>query len=576
MLGGNGMSPLQITLIVIIVLIAVTALITYFVRHRFYKQIDDLDEQKNNVLEEAPYDELKEVAELNITGQSSDLREKLEDQWRNIESVKYPKLENYLYEAEQATDRYRLNESKKQQDAAEEAIAEIKNDMANLQEALKKLIEQEQANLDKIDDIKKRYHEVRKSLLAYSFSFGPASESFEYNLRLMENDFTEFSELTVSGDHEEANEIVQRLSTDIQETEEQMEEIPALLELIEEVYEEEIKDLESGYEQMVDAGYLFPVDTLEADIQYLRNDKEVIYDEIRTLELEQAKEKTDILADKIEELYQEMEVEIEAKPKVTDLLEDTKRGIYYLLDEYRRLNTLVNRIAQSYILNHGEAEKIESLNEQVKDAREEYDFIEDRVKHQALPYSVAYEKLDDTFNQLDHYNEEYAKVAENLDSYREDERTLKNDLLEMEQEMYTMKRHLENERLPGLPNNYLELFFSTSDRLEHLSTELARPKIQLVDIRRIHEMCQEDLAQLKEMTEEVIRQVELTERVSQRLYRFKDSHKGILETIRYSESLFSEEYDYDTALRLVREKLENVEPGAYDEIVQAYENEKAD
>lgn len=576
MLGGNGMSPLQITLIVIIVLIAVTALITYFVRHRFYKQIDDLDEQKNNVLEEAPYDELKEVAELNITGQSSDLREKLEDQWRNIESVKYPKLENYLYEAEQATDRYRLNESKKQQDAAEEAIAEIKNDMVSLQEALKKLIEQEQANLDKIDDIKKRYHEVRKSLLAYSFSFGPASESFEYNLRLMENDFTEFSELTVSGDHEEANEIVQRLSADIQETEEQMEEIPALLELIEEVYEEEIKDLESGYEQMVDAGYLFPVDTLEADIQYLRNDKEVIYDEIRTLELEQAKEKTDILADKIEELYQEMEVEIEAKPKVTDLLEDTKRGIYYLLDEYRRLNTLVNRIAQSYILNHGEAEKIESLNEQAKDAREEYDFIEDRVKHQALPYSVAYEKLDDTFNQLDHYNEEYAKVAENLDSYREDERTLKNDLLEMEQEMYTMKRHLENERLPGLPNNYLELFFSTSDRLEHLSTELARPKIQLVDIRRIHEMCQEDLAQLKEMTEEVIRQVELTERVSQRLYRFKDSHKGILETIRYSESLFSEEYDYDTALRLVREKLENVEPGAYDEIVQAYENEKAD
>ena len=53
----------------------------------------------------------------------------------------------------------------------------------------------------------------------------------------------------------------------------------------------------------------------------------------------------------------------------------------------------------------------------------------------------------------------------------------------------------------------------------------------------------------------------------------KDSHKGILETIRYSESLFTEDYDFDTALRLVREKLENVDPGAYDKVVENYEKE---
>lgn len=568
------MSPLQITLIVIIVLVAVTALITYFVRNRYYSQIDELDQQKNKVLDDAPYAELQEIGKLNITGQSSEVRKKLEDQWRNIESVKYPKLENHLFEAEQAADRYRLNESKKNQEAAEAAIEDIKEDMSSLHKALQELIEREQANLEKIDEIKKRYHEVRKSLLAYSFSFGPASESFEHKLRLMENDFTEFSELTVSGDHEEANAIVKQLSEDIQKTEDQMDQIPPLLELLDEVYAEELKDLEEGYEQMIDAGYLFPEDHLEAAIRTLESDKELIYDRIRELELEKAEEETDQLADNIEELYQEMEVEIAAKEEVSELLEDTKRAIYYLLEEYRRLMAAVNRLSQSYVLNHNEAEKNESLNEQVKEAREEYDYIEDRVKHQALPYSVAYDKLEETFDQLAHYNDEFAKVSENLDNYREEELALKRDMQEMEQKMYALKRRLENERLPGLPNNYLELFFSTSDRIEHLSTELARPKIQLIDIRRIHEMCKEDVAQLEDTTEEVIRQVELTELVSQRLYRYKDEHKGVLETIRYSESLFTEDYDYDTALRLVREKLENIDPGAYDEIVQNYDNEK--
>ena len=568
------MNPLQIILLVVVVIIAVTALSTYLVRKRYYSQIDELDEQKNKVLDYAPYEELKEVSEMNISGQSSEVRNQLEDEWRQIESVKYPKLENYLFEAEQATDRYRLNESKRNQEAAEEAITEIKDALDSLQHGLQDLIKREQANLEKIDEIKKRYHEVRKSLLAYSFSFGPASESFEDKLRLMENDFTEFSELTVSGDHEEANAIVEQLSKNIQETEDQMDQIPSLLEQIDDVYAEELKDLAEGYDQMIESGFLFPEDNVQEKINVLENDKELIYEKIRLLDLDEARIQTDKLADNIESLYQEMEDEIEAKAAVSDLLEDTKQAIYYLQDEYRRLNGVANRISQSYILNHEEEKKIASLNEQVKEAREEYDYIQDRVKHQALPYTVAYNKLEETFNQLESYNESVLKISDNLDNYRAEEVALKKDMQEMEQDMYAMKRRLENERLPGLPDNYLELFFSTTDRIEQLSTELARPKIQLIEIRRLHEMCQEDVTQLEEMTEEVIRQVELTELVSQRLYRYKDDHKGVLETIRYSESLFSEDYEYDTALRLVREKLENVDPGAYEEIVQKYESEK--
>ena len=575
MLGGNDMSPLQITLIIIIVLAAVTAAITYFMRNKYYSQVNELDQEKNKVLKQAPYTELKEVAELNITGQSYELRKNLEKKWHDIESVKYPKLENYLFDAEQATDRYRLPESKKSQDAAKEAIGEINTEISDLKEALTELIEREQANLEKIDLIKKRYHEVRKSLLAYSFSFGPASESFERKLSEMENDFTEFSEFTVSGDHEEANRIVENLRENIKETEEQMEEIPPLLEKIDEVYDKQLLDLREGYESMIENGYLFPEDTILTDIEELKKDQQVIYDYIRNLELEKANKAIETLAENIDNLYEKMEKEVEAKPLVADLVEDTKRGIYYLQEENRRLNHAVNRLSQSYILIHNEPSIISRLEGQVKECKEDFDKLNERLKEQAIPYSIVYDVLDAMFNQLDHLNNEYRKVSEYLESYRKEEVELKNDMLAMEQAMYEMKRYLENERLPGLPKDYLELFFSTSNRIENLSVELSRSKIQLIEIRKIHKMCQEDVTQLGEMTNELVRQVELLERTSQRLYRYKDSHKGILETIRYSESLFTEDYDYDTALRLVREKLENVDPGAYDEVVANYETEIA-
>lgn len=500
-------------------------------------------------------------------------RKTLEKKWQDIESIKYPKLENHLFDAEQATDRYRLPESKKSQEAAEQAIDEINADIIELKEALTGLIEREQANLEKIDLIKKRYHEVRKSLLAYSFSFGPASESFERKLSVMENDFTEFSEYTVSGDHEEANKIVERLDESIKETEEQMDQIPALLEKMDEVYDEQLGDLRQGYESMIENNYLFPEDTILADIDTLKENQNVIYDYIRDLKLEKAHKAMEALAKNIDHLYEKMEIEIEAKPLVAELAEDTKRGIYYLQDENRRLNNTINRLSQSYVLIHNEPSIIGRLEDQVKETREDFDKLNERLKEQTIPYSVAYDTLEDMFDHLDHLNVEYRKVSEYLENYRKEELELKNDMLAMEQAMYEMKRHLENERLPGLPNDYLELFFSTTDRIENLSAELSRPKIQLIEIRKIHKMCQEDVTQLGDITNELIRQVELIERTSQRLYRYKDSHKGVLETIRYSESLFTEDYDYDTALRLVREKLENVDPGAYDEVVAAYEKE---
>lgn len=573
MLGGNDMSPLQITLIILIVLVVVTAMITYFVRNNYYSQINELDQEKNDVLKKAPYEELEEVSELNITGQSYEVRKNLEKKWQDIESIKYPKLENHLFDAEQATDRYRLPESKKSQDAAKAAIQEINADIQDLKEALVGLIEREQANLEKIDQIKKRYHEVRKSLLAYSFSFGPASESFEQKLSKMENDFTNFSEFTVSGDHEEANKIVENLRKNIQETEEQMDAIPPLLEKVDEDYGKQLLDLREGYEELIDHGYLFPEDTILDDIETLKEDQQTIYTYIRDLKLEKASEAIDTLADNIDDLYEKMEKEIETKPLVHNLAEDTKRGIYYLQDENRRLNHAINRLSQSYVLIHNEPSILARLESQVKECRADFDKFNEHLVEQSVPYSIVYDALEATFNQLENLNDEHNKVSKYLENYRQEELDIKDDMLDMEQSMYEMKRYLENERLPGLPKDYLELFFSTSNRIESLSEELSRSKIQLIEIRKIHKMCQEDVAQLEEMTKEVVRQVELLERTSQRLYRYKDSHKGILETIRYSESLFTEDYDFDTALRLVREKLENVDPGAYDKVVENYEKE---
>lgn len=568
------MSSLQIALITIFVLLIVMISITYIVRKNYYKKIDELNKEKNIVFEKIPYDKLEEVKELNLTGQSLNTRDKLKKEWKVLESEQYPMIENYLCGAERATDSYRLPLSKKNQEDASDAIKKAENKIESLKSALSELIQKEEANLKKVDSVKKRYHSVRKSLLAYSFSYGPASETFEKKLNEMEESFAVFSDLTVSGDHEEANKIVQELSSQIDDTQNKMDQIPPLLVELNEKVAGFITDLKKGYIKMTEEDYLFPDDTILEDIQEIEQKREETLNNIKNLEIKKSEEVIQKIHEDIEVLYQKMEQEIETKSLLPKLIQKNRKAIYYLNEENRRIKVLLSRIIQSYILNHDEAEEVERLEESIGQTRAEFAKIENYLNEKTIPFSIAHTELETIFDDLYQLNQVYEKLSNQLEGYRTKELVFKNDLVEMEQSLYEMKRALENERLPGLPKSYLELFFSTSDRVEKLSSELARTKLNLIDIERLHKMCEEDVVQLSEFTEEIIKQVDLLEIVSQRLYRYKDSHKGILETIRYSETIFANDYDFEAALRLVSEKLEKVEPGLYKELVKENDAEE--
>ncbi|MFO8070136.1 MAG: septation ring formation regulator EzrA, partial [Alkalibacterium sp.] len=87
-------------------------------------------------------------------------------------------------------------------------------------------------------------------------------------------------------------------------------------------------------------------------------------------------------------------------------------------------------------------------------------------------------------------------------------------------------------------------------------------------------LCDEDIEHLADETEKIVDSALLTELTSQRLYRYKEEYPGVIETIKYSEALFLDEYDYETSLKMVREKLESIETGAFEEVKSIYNKEK--
>lgn len=567
-------SQVVITLAIIVLAISIY-FGTYYIKKKHYNKIDGIDKEKRQLQTSLPVTKAEKLKKMSITGRSKTLADQTVTKINEIESAALPEIESLLFEAEEATDRYRFKQATDKQDKAKGALNYINETLEQTILTIDELLQREEANLKKIDAIKKRYHKIRKELLASSFTFGESIDSLEESLGEIESDFTSFSDLTASGDHEEAKKVVNRLEKAMDEMEQLMSKIPEYYSTIKKDYLTQLEELNEGYQTLSSQNYVFPESfDFEEEVSSLTRQLEKLKESLKLLDLDTSKKLTELIEEQMDKLYDSMEIEIEAKAEVNKLHQQLKKIILYLQNQDKELGFEIDRISQSYKLYQNEEQIYKQIQSAIADVLLTISTVEKDLSNHRLPYSKARESLETAFKQSEELADSIKALSNKLHSYRRQEKEIKTDIEEMELALREMKRYVESKHLPGLPKDYLQFFFYTTDHLELLVKEVARPKLDFEEVLSLHQMCEEDIEKLAARTDEVVDHALLTELTSQRLYRHREEYPEIVETIRYSESLFLQDFDYDTSLKMVKEKLESVEAGAYQEVLNQYKQEK--
>lgn len=551
--------------IVILIVIVVCALIlygaSYFLKKRHYGKIDELENRKLGLTEVPVIDEINKLKKLQLTGQTEKSFKEWEGVWRNVATVHFPDIENYLFDAEQATDKLKLGKAQKAEDAATNLMDETQEKIQKIQAALRKLIKSEEENRLEIKKTQETYQAIRKKLLTQSFSFGGALESLERRLTYLELDFTKFSELTTSGDHIEAREVLERVATDTNELNRLIVMIPGQLKTLTVDITDQILELKEGHQQLVEEEFVFlDVDILK-EIELVETEMEAAKELTETCEVDEAEQKITTLESKIDGLYDKMQDEIDAKEFVEEEEQMFTDYLNHVITNNRKLLIEIDRVSQSYTLNHDEVEIARKMEADLDGLKDEFDGFTESVKNHQIAYSVVADFFEETGDKLTELEETQQKINSDLLHLRKDEMEARARLDEFEFDMRTMKRHVEKQHLPGLPASYLDLFFAATKRIEELAKELNKLKINMKEITRLCFMCQDDVALVKEKTSEIIDSALLTEQMMQYANRYRHSNESIAGAIDETLRLFNKDYQYQEALEIISTALEQVEAG---------------
>lgn len=559
-----------ILVLVIVIIAAVLYLIGYFMRKKNQEQLDELEVRKEALFDLPVFEEIDDIKKMHLVGQSQNSFREWNQRWVELSTRSFAELESQIYEVENQNEIFRFMKAKKAVVEANETMTEMEAEVEVIRNGLKELRESEERNSLEVQKALDVYEELSKSLKDDKASFGPAYSEIQKQLRNVEIEFTQFVTLNTSGDPIEAREVLEDAERHTYELEDLMKRIPPMYEELNETFPDQLKEIEEGYNQLLADDYVFPEQNFAEEIQHAKKRVENSMADLEKTEIAAVEVANRDTATAIDALYEVMEREIEAKKYVVTNQKIIDDYISHSLKNNRQLMIELDHVSQSYTLNNNELGRSRGFQTEIEEIIRRQKDLEPRMKEHTVPYSEIQAFYKECYKILDDIENQQLEIDASLKELRKGEKVAQEKVDEYEFRLRSIKRYVEKQRLPGLSADYLEFFYVATDRIEDLSRALNKMRINMDEINRLCDLCEDDLELLDKKTKDLVNAAALTEQMMQYANRYRHTHENIRASLDKSMYLFSTEFRYQDALDEIGTALEAVEPGAFKRIEDFY------
>ncbi|MGO3122002.1 MAG: septation ring formation regulator EzrA [Leuconostoc mesenteroides] len=563
------------TVLAIILLLVVIAYLAIFVMQRTtVKKVSDLRARKDQLESLKVREELVEGRKLPLTGQSLKNYQKFESSFNDVQNNKFLKIDQQanlvLFEARGINFIKTRNELERLQGMVDDTETTIKDVRAGLLD-LKKTDEEHR---EAINDLKKKYEGLRKRLLAENFKFGPANPALDKFLSQLEADYDEFTELTENGDHATASDIYEQLAMETTQMEKMMADIPDLFDQLNIKYVDQLNELAQGHTKLVEAGYVFPNDSVEQELQAIDSQRQQVLNLLADLKLKEVTEQTGYIEQRIDAMYETMETEVTARKHVTKNADRLSSDLLRLREQNQTLSIELDRLGQSFQFNHKELERRRTLLEQINMAEEQINHNDDLLEAKEISYSELQIQQEKLLKQFEEIETQQVDIWDKISGLEKADRSARQLGGQYQKEVEAIKHAVERMNLPGLPVAYLEYFYAVSNELKRLAKSLNTNLIDMDEVQRQLNIVSADIDTLKEKTEEIVDQAALTEQLLQYANRYRASNERVAAASEQARMFYERDYNFKQAMDILGSALDSAEPGVYERLVDSYMRRK--
>ena len=557
--------------IAVAVFFVIAYAIAIYVRKRNESKLAILEEKKEELYNLPVNDEVEAVKNMHLIGQSQVTFREWNQKWVDLSLNSFADIENNLFEAEGYNNSFRFFKASHQIDQIESQITLIEEDIAAIRNALADLEKQESKNSGRVLHTLDLFEELQHRVADHSEEYGQGLSEIEKQLENIQSEFSQFVTLNSSGDPVEAAVILDNAENHILALTHIVDRIPAIVATLSKDLPDQLEDLEDGYRKLLDANYHFAETDIEARFQLLYEALKKNHENIAKLELDNAEYENTQIQEEINALYDIFTREIAAQKVVEGLVATLPTYLQHMKENNALLIEDIERLSKSYLLSESDASHVHRLQTELDSLEESVLELTSEQEEHSEPYSLLEERLENLQATLKEIEDEQVAVSQRLAQIEKDDINARQKANVYVNRLHTIKRYMEKRNLPGIPQNFLQLFFTASNHTEELMAELEEAQVNIEAVNRMLEITTNDMEALEEETYNIVQYATLTEQLLQYSNRYRSFDERIQEAFNESLEIFEKEFDYHASFDKISQALEVAEPGVTNRFVTSYE-----
>lgn len=570
----NNMLLMIVTyyIIAILLIAIVLNLIQVLKRQKYKGELQDLERQKNTVIDASIMTELSKVE---VLAKNEKLKVKYQNWQEGIEKIKKELLENItdlLLEADYLVDQKNFKEYISKKIKTELKLYEALEKRNKLFGEIQEITMSETRNRDRVTELKARFREIIQAFDNSKGDFGNLADTVKMQMENIEKRFQEFEVEMENQDYEEVNHIVKSLDSMIRHMETIMEELPSALLMAETLIPKRMEEVEFNYRKLVSEGYQLDYLNIEYNVSEIEKKISAIMSKIRVLNLEDVVFELKTILEYFDSVFNDFEREKLARKSFEEDVLAFKSKISKINDVMNKLYGKVVDAKYNYSLSDEQMKILEGLTEELRIINKDFDVLYETTKTVSFPYTRLSKELELLVMKLVRTEEKLDRYMETIGSMQDDEKRAREQLNDISELLKTSKYRIREYKLPIIPNNYFVELKEASEGIREIIKELDKKPIDIETLNTRVDTARDLVFKFYNTTNEIIKTAMMAENAIVYGNRYRGNKQYIEEGLNKSEVLFIKG-EYKRSLELTLNTIDMIEPGIHKKLLSLYEKD---
>ena len=541
---------------------------------KFKRTLEKLEIEKNKLATSPIVPELAKVeAFLN-----NDKLKELYDEWtkrlNQIKEVQIPKLSDLILDAEYSLSQMDYKSTMYKIAKLEMELYKVRTSSDFLFGEIKDLTSSEERSRTIITGYKARYRTLYEKFLESKNEYGIFDEKVNKQFTVIAKRFEDFENIMENNEYTEVDELLNIIDELLNHMAVVVEEVPSIVLMVTTILPRRINEIETIYNQMVDAGYPLDYLNVEYNIGEVNKKIEEITKRTRKLDMNESLMELKVLLEYFDTLYNDFEKEKVARKTYEEKVVLFSTKLTKINSVVDQIFDEINDIKNVYNLKEEDITTLNKIRGELFDLNTNYKVLQDHTKfNNTFAYSKLVKEVEGLSNNLSHTEEKLNQTLNIIGSMHDDEVRARQQLEEIKSVLKDSKLLLREYKLPVIPDVYYVELNEATTAIKEIIKELDKKPITIDVLNTRVDTARDLVLKLYTKTRDMLKNAMFAEKSIIYGNRYRSTYEDVNKNLTIAEQLFYKG-EYKKSFEYTVNTLNKIEPGIYGKILKLYSSKQ--